>query len=147
MSDRPILIISGTNRPNSNALRVAKILVRHYQQLGVACELFDLQELPCEIFSPATYAAKPPAVQREQQRMLDALGLHVITPEYNGSFSGALKYFIDMLKFPESFDGKPVAFVGEANGAWGRFARSSTCRGSLDTATRTSSPSGSSSRR
>jgi NAD(P)H-dependent FMN reductase len=24
-----------------------------------------------------------------------------------------------MLKFPESFEHKPVAFVGEANGAWG----------------------------
>ncbi|HEV8608144.1 MAG TPA: NAD(P)H-dependent oxidoreductase, partial [Tepidisphaeraceae bacterium] len=46
-------------------------------------------------------------------------GLHVITPEYNGSFPGVLKYFIDMLKFPESFDRKPVAFVGEAAGVWG----------------------------
>jgi len=30
-----------------------------------------------------------------------------------------LKYFIDMLKFPESFDHKPAAFVGVANGQWG----------------------------
>jgi chromate reductase len=30
-----------------------------------------------------------------------------------------LKYFIDMLKFPESFDKRPVAFVGVAAGVWG----------------------------
>ena len=55
----------------------------------------------------------------EQQRVLDAAGLHIITPEYNGSFPGVLKYFIDMLKFPESFVEKPVAFTGEAAGLWG----------------------------
>ena len=30
-----------------------------------------------------------------------------------------LKYFIDMLKFPGSFDRKPVCFVGVADGVWG----------------------------
>ena len=54
-----------------------------------------------------------------QRRVLDAAGLHVVTPEYNGSFPGVLKYFIDLLKFPESFDRKPVAFVGVAAGTWG----------------------------
>jgi len=30
-----------------------------------------------------------------------------------------LKYFIDMLKFPESFERRPVCFVGLAAGMWG----------------------------
>jgi NAD(P)H-dependent FMN reductase len=51
--------------------------------------------------------------------VLDAAGLHLVTPEYNGSFPGVLKYFIDMLKFPESFERKPVAFVGVSAGVWG----------------------------
>jgi NAD(P)H-dependent FMN reductase len=42
-----------------------------------------------------------------------------VTPEYNGSFPGVLKYFIDLLKFPESFEQKPVAYVGESSGEWG----------------------------
>jgi len=116
---RPILIISGTNRPNSNAMRIARILEQNYQQLNIPHDLFSLSELPPETFDPSSYATKPPGVQRIQQRVLDALGLHVVTPEYNGSFPGVLKYFIDMLKFPESFECKPVAFVGEANGVWG----------------------------
>jgi NAD(P)H-dependent FMN reductase len=51
--------------------------------------------------------------------VLDAHGLVVVTPEYNGSFPGVLKVFIDHLKFPESFESKPVCFVGLAAGIWG----------------------------
>jgi chromate reductase, NAD(P)H dehydrogenase (quinone) len=54
-----------------------------------------------------------------QEQILRAPGLHVVTPEYNGSFPGVLKYFIDLLQFPESFDDKPVAFVGIASGSFG----------------------------
>ena len=116
---RPILIVSGTNRPGSNALRVSKVLLGHYQRLNVAAEVLSLTDLPLEVFDGAAYSKKPPAMLEVQQRVLDAQGLHVVTPEYNGSFPGALKYFIDMLKFPESFEAKPVAFVGEAVGTWG----------------------------
>ncbi len=119
MPDRPILIVSGTNRPNSNALRVAGVLKSNYERLGVAHALLSLAELPREVFDGAAYANKPPGMVALQQRVLDAVGLHVVTPEYNGSFPGVLKYFIDMLKFPESFEHKPVAFVGEAAGIWG----------------------------
>lgn len=119
MGTGPILIISGTNRPNSNALRVARLIETHYRAAGAASEIFSLAELPPEMFDPGAYATKPPAIITMQQRILDARGLHVVTPEYNGSFPGVLKYFIDMLKFPESFEHKPVAFTGEAAGLWG----------------------------
>lgn len=100
-------------------LRVAKAVQQHYQSAGIAVELLDLQELPPEAFTPTVYATKPPALVAIQQRVLAAVGLHVVTPEYNGSFPGILKYFIDLLKFPESFDRKPVAFVGVATGSFG----------------------------
>ena len=119
MSDRPILIISGTNRPDSNAMRIARILAGHYAAASVPAELLSLTELPREVFDPTCYAVKPPGMVALQQRVLDALGLHIVTPEYNGSFPGVLKYFIDMLKFPDSFNQKPVAFTGEAAGIWG----------------------------
>ena len=119
MTSRPILVISGTNRPNSSTLKVARAVAGHYQRLGVPADFYDLTDLPPELFLPAAYAKKPDAFVAVQRRVLDAAGLHVVTPEYNGSFPGALKYFIDMLKFPESFERKPVAFVGEAAGIWG----------------------------
>jgi NAD(P)H-dependent FMN reductase len=115
----PILLISGTNRPNSNAMKITRVLEREYRALDATVDVYSLADLPPEVFSPTSYAAKPAAFVPVQQRVLAARGLHIVTPEYNGSFPGVLKYFIDMLKFPESFDRKPVAFVGESAGIWG----------------------------
>jgi NAD(P)H-dependent FMN reductase len=75
--------------------------------------------LPPEIFSPTSYAEKPRAFQPFAEAVLNAAGLHVVSPEYNGAIPGVLKYFIDMLKFPESFSNRPVCFVGLAAGMWG----------------------------
>ena len=119
MGSGPILVIAGTNRPDSNALRVARILEGHYKAINAPVEVLSLTELPREVFDGSAYATKPAGMVAIQQRVLAAAGLHVVTPEYNGSFPGVLKYFIDMLKFPESFERKPVAFTGEAAGMWG----------------------------
>jgi chromate reductase len=119
MPGGPILILCGTNRPNSYALKVARVLERKYEQAGAASELLKLEDLPPEVFAGSVYANKPPAMVELQARVLAAAGLHVVTPEYNGSFPGILKYFIDLLKFPESLEQKPVAYVGESSGLWG----------------------------
>jgi NAD(P)H-dependent FMN reductase len=81
--------------------------------------VLSLVDLPMGIFEPAAYGNKPDGMVELQGRILAAAGLHIVTPEYNGSFPGVLKYFIDMLKFPESFEHKCVAFVGESHGTWG----------------------------
>jgi NAD(P)H-dependent FMN reductase len=114
-----IEIIAGSNRANANSLRVARVLQEAYSDLGVEAGLLNLQELPPALLDPGAYAEKPAAFTPFQERVLAASGLHVVTPEYNGTFPGALKLFIDMLKFPESFEGKPVAYVGVAAGQWG----------------------------
>ena len=119
MSKGPILIISGTNRPASNALKIANIVESIYHQQGIPAELYSLSQMPAELFAPSSYATKPASWQATQDRIVQSAGLHVISPEYNGSPPGVLKYFIDMLKFQESFEGKPVTFVGEAAGLWG----------------------------
>ena len=115
----PIVILSGTNRPGSNALKIARLLKRHYDNARIDATLYSLEQLPREIFDPGCYAKKPESFVPVQKMIVESAGLHVVTPEYNGGFPGVLKYFIDMLKFPESFERKPVAFVGEAAGQWG----------------------------
>lgn len=119
MTQRPILIVSGTNRPGSSTLKVAGALQALYRKHEIASDLYTLEQLPPELFQPSAYMSKPTAFTLVQNRVLDAAGLHIVTPEYNGSFPGVLKYFIDMLKFPESFQNKPVAFTGVAAGMWG----------------------------
>ena len=116
---KKITIVSGTNRKGSNTLKIAKQVRGMYQKLGAEVELLDLCQLPAEIFTPEAYETKPAAFGVFSDTVLRCDGLVLITPEYNGGAPGVLKYFIDMLKFPESFDSRPVCFVGLAAGNWG----------------------------
>lgn len=114
-----ITLISGTNRPGSNTRKVTTVIAAIYADLVIPHQVLDLQDLPAELFTPAAYAAKPAAFAPFSQAVIGASGLVIVTPEYNGSFPGVLKLFIDHLQFPESLDQKPVCFVGLAAGAWG----------------------------
>lgn len=114
-----IAIISGTNRPGSNTRKVAAQVESHYQALGVAVQVLDLANLPAGLLSPESYALKPAGFTSFTDAILASDGLVIITPEYNGSFPGVLKYFIDLLPFPESFERRPVCFIGLAAGVWG----------------------------
>lgn len=114
-----IAIISGTNRPGSNTRKVVAHIEEIYRKLNVVTQLVDLAHLPPAIFDPGSYAEKPAAFKPFADTILAAKGLVLVTPEYNGGMPGILKYFIDMLKFPESFEARPVCFVGLAAGRWG----------------------------
>ena len=114
-----ITLIVGTNRPGSNSRKVAAHVEEIYAELKVPLHVLDLAQLPPEIFSPTSYEEKPRAFQPFAEAVLNSAGLHVVSPEYNGGIPGVLKYFIDMLKFPESFERRPVCFVGLGAGVWG----------------------------
>jgi chromate reductase len=112
-------LVVGTNRPGSNTRKVAKQIEEIYAELKVPLRVLDLAQMPPEIFSPTSYAEKPKSFLPFSNGVLQSSGLHVVTPEYNGSVPGVLKYFIDMLKFPESFERRPVCFTGLSAGIWG----------------------------
>ncbi len=116
---RVLTLIVGTNRPASNTRRVARQIENVYTALGVPLHVLDLAKLPPEIFFPSAYGEKPKSFAPFAEAILQAEGLVVVTPEYNGGLPGVLKYFIDMLKFPESFEGRPVCFIGLGAGKWG----------------------------
>ena len=113
------LVIAGTNRPGANTLKVTLQAQARLKACGVDSQLIDLGQMPQEIFEPTSYAQKPEAFASVQQAVLETEGIIIVTPEYNGSFPGVLKYFIDMLKFPESLYMTPVAFVGLSAGPTG----------------------------
>jgi chromate reductase, NAD(P)H dehydrogenase (quinone) len=116
---RMITMVVGTNRPGSNTRKVASHIEEIYRELNTPLKVLDLAQLPPDIFHPGSYAAKPTSFAPFSDGVLESSGLVVVTPEYNGSLPGVLKYFIDMLKFPESFERRPVCFVGLAAGMWG----------------------------
>jgi chromate reductase, NAD(P)H dehydrogenase (quinone) len=114
-----ITLLIGTNRPGSNSRKVARHVEEIYAELKVPLRVLDLAHLPPEIFLPTCYAEKPKSFEPFAEAVLQSSGVHVISPEYNGGIPGVLKYFIDMLKFPESFEHRPVCFTGVAAGIWG----------------------------
>jgi chromate reductase, NAD(P)H dehydrogenase (quinone) len=114
-----IVVLSGSNRPRARTLVVAQGVVRHLTALGAAPHLIDLQTMPADLYVPASYKSPPESFLAHQRAVLAARGIITVVPEYNGSYPGALKYFIDLLKFPESLRGVPAGFVGLAAGEWG----------------------------
>src|SRR5881394_3854606 len=111
-----ITLVVGTNRPGSRARAVSKHVEEIYRELGVQLTTLDLANLPPEIFNTDSYELQPASFAPFQQAITACHGLVVVTPEYNGGMPGILKYFIDMLEFPVSFDRRPICFVGVAKG-------------------------------
>lgn len=111
-----ITVISGTNRKGSNSLKIAKQLAGFYRELEAEAQVLDLQELPPEALDPGAYWEKPESVKPFIQQVMDSDGLVLVVPEYNGSFPGVLKLFIDLLPFPEAFDQRPACYIGISAG-------------------------------
>jgi NAD(P)H-dependent FMN reductase len=106
-------IISGTNRPGSNSLNISRYIQGLYQESGEQVEIIDLALLGVHELDGSQYGKDlPPKLEETIQKINQADGLIMVVPEYNGSMPGALKYFIDHWKYPQSFEHRPVCFVG-----------------------------------
>ncbi len=113
-----IHVLSGTDRPDSNALRVSKYAANMMAQKADV-ELFTLEDFPLADVVGGVYGKTPKSVTDFNDKFLDADGFLFVIPEYNGGFPGILKLFVDYLPFPESLYKVPVSVVGEAAGAFG----------------------------
>lgn len=107
-------IISGTNRPGSKTFQVARQVQKIYSEIGESLEIIDLAKVGLEeIAAAAMYGEHVPSkMKTEIQKINSADGLVIVTPEYNGSMPGALKYFIDHWTYPDSYEFRPIALVG-----------------------------------
>ncbi len=112
-------IISGTDRKNSVTRKIASIVAEKMNQHNISNQIVDLEKLPEGIFSPQHYGKPPEAFDPFQEKILNCSGILTLVPEYNGSFPGALKYFLDLCKFPESLNQIPSAFIGVSAGLFG----------------------------
>jgi chromate reductase, NAD(P)H dehydrogenase (quinone) len=107
-------IISGTNRPGSRTRQVSNLIQKLYAEQGEKVEILDLTDLPFAELTGQNYSGAGLHLQWSEavQKVTEAEALIFVVPEYNGSMPGALKYFIDHWKYPESFEFRPVCFVG-----------------------------------
>jgi NAD(P)H-dependent FMN reductase len=109
----------GTNRSESMTRRVGGIVAKIYAELHEPLQVLDLADLPPRLFRSESYVRPPISFRPWSDAVVAARGLIIVTPEYNGGMPGALKYFIDLLPFPQAFERKPVCFIGLAAGQWG----------------------------
>ncbi len=116
-----ITIIAGTNRPNSNTLKVAKYYQKQLLAKGLSTELLDLQNLPENFIENDLYGIRSSAFQTIQNLTARTKKFLFVIPEYNGSFPGVLKTFIDACAFPESFYDKRACLVGISSGKYGNI--------------------------
>ncbi len=106
-------IISGTNRVGSRSLIVSEILKDIYKDQNESVEIISLADLPLNELAQTAYGKEAPKeIRLALEKINQADGLHVVVPEYNGSYPGALKLFIDHWSFPDSFEQRAVSFVG-----------------------------------
>ena len=116
-----ITLLAGTNRPNSRARRIATYYQTVLAELGAESQILDLAELPADFTGSALYdqAGTNPAFNRLADLLDAGSKLVIITPEYNGSFPGVLKAFIDGLPYPGGLRAKKAALVGLSSGGQG----------------------------
>lgn len=115
------LIIAGTNRERSNSLKIAKYYEQHLTAHGEAWTTFSLTDLPADISVSDLYGKRSQGFEAIQSLISATTKFVFIIPEYNGSFPGILKTFIDACAFPASFHHKKVALVGISTGSYGNI--------------------------
>jgi len=115
------IIISGTNRPDSNSQKVATYYQKVLAGKGQSMDILSLMELPPNFIVSDMYGQRSEAFQRIQDRISMAKKFIFVIPEYNGGLPGVLKSFIDACKFPESFLDKKAALVGIGAGRHGNL--------------------------
>lgn len=116
-----VLIIAGTNRNNSKSRILADLYARILDEQAVENEVLDLNILPRDFIFSALYenALTHPEFNKLQEKVDQVEKIVFIISEYNGSFPGALKAFIDGLRYPDTLTGKKGALVGFSSNSQG----------------------------
>jgi FMN reductase len=112
-----IVALQGSVRPgNYTGKALALVVDELAKHPHVECEVIDPTDLPLAF--PGRGQADT-EVRAMAERVREATGIVLATPEYHGSFSSVLKLMIENLGFPSALSGKPAALLGVAAGRIG----------------------------
>lgn len=107
-------IISGTNRKDSNTIKIAEEYQSILDQKGIKASLVSLVGLDVNMRNPQIQAL-------EQEIFIPTEKFIFIIPEYNGSFPGVLKSLIDISDIKKVWPGKKALLTGVATGRAGNL--------------------------
>lgn len=121
-----IAVISGTNRPNSRTLSIASCYVEQLKKhTSEPVHLINLEDMNGLVIDSQMYDSsyEDPVVRPIQKEILMPSSKWVIVaPEYNGTYPGILKVFIDMLSihdYKKTFNNRKIGLIGTATGRGG----------------------------
>jgi chromate reductase len=123
-----ITIIQATNRPDSNTEFVSRHIDQWLKERNIGpVGHISMTDMPPEILLASAYEVEsiPDKLKvMQDQFMVPATKFIWILPEYNGSFPGVLKLFIDAIsvrKYGETFRMKKSMLIGIATGRSGNI--------------------------
>ncbi len=123
-----ITVISGTNRNLNQSFVLAEHVRQILQHAGQPDVGFlDMRVLESPLLIKGDYATddqSPQVRSLQDELILPAEKFYFVVPEYNGSFPGILKFFLDACSVREmkaSFAGKKAAILGVSSGRAGNL--------------------------
>ncbi len=123
-----ITVISGTNRKNAKthifARKYANLIEKSTDQ---KVNFFSLEDVPNDILSADMYSESGQSAEVatiQDKIMIPANKIVIIAPEYNGSYPGIVKLFLDacsIRNYKGTFSEKKFALIGIASGRAGNL--------------------------
>ena len=111
--------LCGSLRKGSTTHAALTIALNGAKEAGADVELLDLSEYELVFYGSSEDESDYPSdVFRLKQKILQADGVLLGTPEYHGSFSGVLKNALDLLGYG-AFNNKVIGLIGVSGGRMG----------------------------
>jgi len=108
------LVISGTNRHDSNTIKVAQQYQYLLNENNISSKLLSLEGLN-------VLERNSDFTKIENELLIPAQKFIFITPEYNGSFPGVLKAMFDISDVKKVWSGKKALLTGVSTGRAGNL--------------------------
>jgi len=106
------IIISGTNRKDSNTIKIAGQYQKALEQRGISSQLITLEDVDLSERSGSFE-------KMEKEMLIPAEKFIFIAPEYNASIPGVLKTLLDLSDYKNVWVGKKALLVGISTGRSG----------------------------
>ena len=114
-------VFSASNREDNKTQVFAALCSKLLSEMGIESQVFNLQQLPNNLSGHEIYDYDNSPVADIVEKYLKPVNKVIfVIPEYNGSFPGILKLFIDAVH-PSHFKGKKACLIGVSSGRTGNI--------------------------
>ena len=116
-----LTIVSASNRNDNQTSIFSKVCKAYLDDLNIEHKYFALSDIPKETSFLDLYEFETSAFKNIAAEFISPSDKFIfIIPEYNGSYPGVLKAFIDGI-LPKNFNGKKASLIGVSAGHAGNL--------------------------